>query len=144
MCLIMCCICFFIVNPNNIMKYSNRIGQNTGMLKSGKKVITNAIKSALMEDILGTQHAHWQWSAGVAYGDAISAYRYTTECDIWQEDGNVCPNWNKRNREDSDQNLNSGTRRWNGLNSASDLSVGRLVPSSSSSGSICLGNEVPH
>ena len=41
LCLIMCCICFFMVSPKSIMKYSNRIGQNTGMLKMGKNVAMN-------------------------------------------------------------------------------------------------------
>jgi hypothetical protein len=34
------------------MKYTSRIGQNTGMLKMGKKVTTKATKKALVSEYL--------------------------------------------------------------------------------------------
>ena len=74
-------ICLFMVIQKSVMKYMTRIGQNTGMLNSSKKVQKNAIVVALVAEY---------------------------------------------------QNLNSGSRRINGLNS-SFWEVGSAMPSSSSS-----------
>ena len=78
--LIICLICLFIVRQNSMMKYMTKIGQNTGTLKTWKKVMKVAMMTA---------------------------------------------------RVDRCQNLNSGSRRINGLNSAFELLVGRDMPSSS-------------
>ena len=42
LCFIMCLNCCFIVIVNNMMKYINNIGQNTGTSKTGKKVMEKA------------------------------------------------------------------------------------------------------
>ena len=80
LCLIMCFTCCFIVMKNNMMKYINKIGQNTGMSNIGINVIANAVP-------IDFKLIH--------------------------------------------QNLNSGNRRTNGLNSCS-LLVGSDGPSSPS------------
>ena len=48
LCLIMCRICLFIVITNKIIKYNNKIGQKTGILKTSKKVIPKAVMTAFV------------------------------------------------------------------------------------------------
>ena len=46
----MCAICLFMVIKNNIIKYNNNTGQNTGISKNSKNVITNEINTALIHE----------------------------------------------------------------------------------------------
>merc|ERR1719367_1999677 len=48
--LIICLICLFMVIQKSVMKYITRIGQNTGILKSSKKVQPKAITVALVAE----------------------------------------------------------------------------------------------
>ena len=45
-------ICLFIVILNKMMKYRTRMGQNTGMLKMGNRVNTNATTIARVPEYL--------------------------------------------------------------------------------------------
>lgn len=106
---IMCLIWRFIVSTNNAMKYSNKIGQNTGMLKTLKNLRAEAPRNQQQTVVSMSASAHAPPGMTLP---RLPKPRATVEAHVMKK---AMMNAFVRLY----QNLNSGSLRMNGRNSSS-------------------------